>query len=326
MICPNCRTELPSDARFCMNCGQALQAASPITQSRLDRMAAAAPATLLEKAREANRLIGERRIVTALFMDVVGSRTLAARLGTETSSELINDAFDLAYPVIYRYEGSIAQLQDDELLAFFGAPVAHEDDPVRAVRAALNILEAVRKYAIQVKTKHGIDFGVRISLSTGPVTLGPVGEALKYEYSALGGTLNLVTQVEAAKLPMTVLMTEYTYRFVAPFFDTTDLGEVATGNISRPTRIYRVEAVSASPGQARGLSGLVSPMVGRQKELASLVQLLGHLQAGIGRSAVILGEPGIGKSSLAHTLRNHSPQEVHPHRRRSTMLSNPWIP
>jgi class 3 adenylate cyclase len=306
MICPNCRTELPSDARFCMNCGQALQAASPNTQLRLDRMAAAAPATLLEKAREANRLIGERRIVTALFMDVVGSRTLAARLGTETSSELINDAFDLAYPVIYRYEGSIAQLQDDELLAFFGAPVAHEDDPVRAVRAALNILEAVRQYAIQVKVKHGIDFGVRISLSTGPVTLGPVGEALKYEYSALGGTLNLVTQVEAAKLPMTVLMTEYTYRFVAPFFDTTDLGEVTAGNISRPTRIYRVEALSASPGQARGLSGLVSPMVGRQRELASLVQLLNHLQAGIGRSAVILGEPGIGKTRLISEWRSHA--------------------
>jgi predicted ATPase len=174
------------------------------------------------------------------------------------------------------------------------------------VRAALDLLEAVRQYAIQVKARHGIDFGVRISLSTGPVTLGPVGEALKYEYSALGGTLNLVTQVEAAKLPMTVLMTEYTYRFVAPFFDTTDLGEVTAGNISRPTRIYRVEAVSASPGQTRGLSGLVSPMVGRQKELASLVQLLDHLQAGIGRSAVILGEPGIGKTRLISEWRSHA--------------------
>ena len=187
-------------------------------------------------------------MVTALFMDVVASRSLTARLGAETASELVNDALDLAYPVVYRYEGSIAQLQDDELLAFFGAPVVHEDDPVRAVRAALDLLDSVHQYASAVKTKHGVDFGVRISLSTGPVTLGPVGEALKYEYSALGGTLNLVTQVEAAKLPMTVLMTEYTYRFVAPFFDTTDLGEVSAGNMSRPTHIYRVEFFTPHPG------------------------------------------------------------------------------
>jgi class 3 adenylate cyclase len=293
-----------------MNCGQALQAVSPNTQARLERMAAAVPAPLLEKAREANRLTGERRMVTALYMDIVGSRALAARLGTETSSDLINEALDLAYPVIYRYEGSIAQLQDDELLAFFGAPVVHEDDPVRAVRAALELLEDARQHASNVKSKHGVDFGVRISLSTGPVTLGPVGEALKYEYSALGGTLNLVTQVEAAKLPNSVLMTEYTYRFVAPFFDTTEIGEVAAANISRPTRIYRVESVSATPGQVRGLSGLESPMVGREKELASLVQLLNQLQAGVGRAAVILGEPGIGKTRLISEWRALSSQQT----------------
>lgn len=309
MICSNCRTELPNDARFCMNCGQALQATSTTTQTRLERMAAAAPAPLLQKAREANRLIGERRMVTAMFVDVVASRALAARLGSETSCDMISDALDLAYPIIYRYEGSIAKLQDDELLAFFGAPVVHEDDPVRAVRAALELLEEMHKYAAEMKARRGIDFGVRISLSTGPVTLGPVGEALQYEYSALGGTLNLVTQVEAAKLPMSVVMTEYTYRFVAPFFATTELGEVTSANLPRPTKIYRVDALRPTPGQVRGLSGLQSPMVGRQRELASLAQLLEHLQAGIGRAVVILGEPGIGKTRLIQEWYAHANQQ-----------------
>lgn len=298
MICPNCRTDLPTGARFCMNCGQPLQDVRPDSQARLERVTAAAPLPLLEKAREANRLIGERRIVTAMFMDVVGSRALTARLGSQAANELITDVLDLACPVIYRYEGSIAQLQDDELLAFFGAPVVHEDDPVRAVRAAQDLLADVGEFSQRVQQTHGVEFGVRISLSTGPVTLGPVGDALNYEYSALGGTLNLVAQVEAAKLPMTVLITEDTYRFVAPFFETEDLGQVEAGSMSRPVHIYRVDAPRTTPGQSRGISGMQSPMVGRQKELATLVQLLDQVHAGVGRAVLILGEPGIGKSRL----------------------------
>ncbi len=298
MNCPNCRTELPSEARFCMNCGQPLQAVEAETARHLTLMTAAAPAPLVEKARQANRLIGERRMVTALFMDVVASRAMKARLGDSTATDMIYAGLDLACPIIYRYEGTITQLQDDELLVFFGAPVVHEDDPVRAVYAALDILEAVRAYSQQTMEAHGTNFEVRISLSTGPVTLGPVGDDLKYEYSALGGSLNLVAHVEAAKLPMNVLITEYTYRFVAPFFECVDLGQVNTSGSLRPVHIYRIERPRPVPAQYRGLSGLQSPMVGRSRELASLVQLTQLVQAGLGRVALILGEPGIGKSRL----------------------------
>ncbi len=298
MNCPNCRTELPSEARFCMNCGQPLQAVAASDTRHLSQMTAAAPAPLLEKARQANRLTGERRMVTALFVDVVASRAMIARLGADAAAEVIYAGLDIACPIVYRYEGTITQLQDDELLVFFGAPIVHEDDPVRAVYAALDILEAVRQYCQETQAKYGFDFEVRISLSTGPVTLGPVGDDLKYEYSALGGTLNLVAHIEAAKLPMNVLITEYTYRFVAPFFDCTDLGQVAGGTGSRPVHIYRIDGARPIPAQTRGLAGLQSPMVGRSKELASLVQLTQLLQAGLGRVALILGEPGIGKTRL----------------------------
>jgi class 3 adenylate cyclase len=294
-----------------MNCGQPVQAAR--AEDRLAQMAATAPLTLLEKARQANRVIGERRTVTALYMDIVGSRHLMAQLGEEPAEKLICGIFDLAVPIIYRYEGTLTQVQNDELLAFFGAPVAHEDDPVRAVRAALELLEASREYALKIQDQHGIDFSLRISLSTGPVTLGSVGSDLRYDYSALGGTLNLVARIEAAKLAMSVLITEHTYRFIAPFFECTDLGEIITSDpVADPNgqvRIYRVDKLKPTPGQVRGLAGLQSPLVGREREINTLIDYLRMTRAGLGRAALILGEPGIGKTRLIFEWRKSAENE-----------------
>lgn len=313
MQCSNCGIELPADAHFCMNCGQPVQETR--AAERLTQMTAGAPLTLLEKARQANRVIGERRTVTALYIDIVGSRRLATQLGEEPAEKVICGAFDLIVPIIYRYEGTLTQVQEDELLAFFGAPVAHEDDPVRAVRAALELLEVSRSYALKVQNEHGVEFGLRISLSTGPVTLGYVGSDLRYEYSALGGALNLVARIEAAKLAMSVLITEQTHRFVSPFFECVDLGEF---NISEPgaeqpgtVRVYRVEKLKPSPGQTRGLAGLQSPLVGRGPELGTLMDFLRMTRAGLGRAALILGEPGIGKTRLIAEWRKTADVEPH---------------
>jgi len=285
-----------------MNCGQAVESTTASDEERRQRLASAAPQPLVEKAQAANRLSGERRIVTALYIDVVGSRALAQKLGQNTAEEIIYAGLDLACPIIYRYEGIIAHLQEDELLVFFGAPVAHEDDPLRAVRAALELLEAIRAYAQSTMEKYSVDFGVRISLSTGPVQLGPVSNDLKYEYTALGGTLNLAAQLEAAKRAMSVLVSESTYRFIAPFTPCEDLGWVdsTTGSGRQPERIhiYQVTGLLDVAGKTRGLGGLVSPMVGRQRELAVLVQLSRFVQAGLGRAVLIQGEPGLGKTRL----------------------------
>ena len=298
VTCSNCSTELPPSARFCMNCGQPVKMGKSIDESQHTRLAAAAPAPLVEKVRAAARLAGERRTVTALYLDIVGSTALAAQVGPQLWREVMDGALDFISPLIYKYEGTIAHVQDDELLAFFGAPLAHEDDPVRAVRVGLEILEAAHRYARALKHKYDIVFALRISLSTGPVTIGPVSIDLKYGYSALGGTLNLVAQVEAANLPMNVLVTDSTYGFIAPFFDCTDMGLFASRLECPPTHIYRVDKPKLSPGRTRGLAGLESPMVGRDKELAALLKLPPFVQAGLGRAAIILGEPGIGKTRL----------------------------
>lgn len=136
--CPNCGTINEAGARFCKNCGFQLAVASGgarlgSDELLLERLAAAAPAPLAEKMRASAHLAGERRIVTVLFADVVGSTSLAEQMDPEDWTAVMNRAFDLLTPVIYRYEGTIARLMGDALLAFFGAPVAHEDDPVRAV-------------------------------------------------------------------------------------------------------------------------------------------------------------------------------------------------
>jgi class 3 adenylate cyclase len=281
-----------------MNCGQAVVKVSDEDSARHTRMASATPESLAEKLRTANQLSGERRTVTAVFVDVVNSTALAHQLSPEAYEDVISGAFELACPIVYRFEGTIALLQDDELLIFFGAPVAHEDDPVRAVHAALALLADTRAYAEQIQQKYGIDFAVRISLSTGPVILGPVDSSLRYKFAAQDGSLNLAAQVESAKMPMSVNISEATYRFIAPFFECIDLGLVEAAGLPQPVHIYQVQGVKDLPGTSRGLSGLHSVLVGREQELATLSKLIQLLQAGLGRAVIIMGEPGIGKTRL----------------------------
>lgn len=296
--CANCQMELPNGARFCMNCGEPVLDGKRADQERTIDFAVTAPAPLVEKVRAAARLTGERRTVTAMFMDIVGSTALAEQAGEKAWAEIFSRACDLSCSVVYRYEGTIARLHADELLAFFGAPIAHEDDPVRAVHAALELLETLREYAEGIREEFGLDFRVRISLSTGPVIIGPVGSDLKYEYSALGGEINAAAKIEATKQAMTVLVSEYTYQQVAPFFDLTDLGEFDVEGRPEAVKIYQVLGVKADPERGRGFVGPENPLIGRDAELASLLQLSQTVQAGLGRVAMVVSEPGLGKTRL----------------------------
>jgi class 3 adenylate cyclase len=298
--CSDCHAELPGGARFCMHCGQATGTSTPTDEARLSRLAAAVPIPLARKVRAASHLAGERRTVTVLFADVVGSTALARQLGPESWMHVMNGALDRITPAIYRYEGTIARLAEDGLWAFFGAPVAHEDDPTRAVQAALDLVAAVREYAGEVRSRHGVEFAMRACLHTGPVVIGTVGADLRYEYTAMGATVNLAARLKFAAAPMSVLISEDTHRFVGPLFEARDLGSIDVKGVPGPVHVYEVQSPRARPGRLRGLdaAGLQSPMVGRDAELAVLLGLCEAVRAGLGRVALIVGDPGLGKTRL----------------------------
>lgn len=304
LSCPRCEASVPADARFCMSCGQALTSATETDQALQSRLTAAAPPPLIEKMRTA-RLTGERKPVTALFADVVGSTTLAERMDPEDWTAMMNEAFDLMSKAVFRYEGTIAQLQGDAMLAFFGAPVAHEDDPERAVRAALEMVAATEEFARQLKASHGIDFRIRAGINSGPVVVGNVGTDLRYEYTALGDAMNVAARMQAAARPGTVMITANTQRLVGDVFELEDLGAIAVKGKTEPIHAFRVVGLTALPGRRRGLQsvGLESPMIGRQSELETLRSLYQVVGAGRGRVAFLIGEPGIGKSRLLAELR-----------------------
>jgi class 3 adenylate cyclase len=307
LTCPRCEVAVSTDARFCMSCGMSLESPLPAEGSgdeRQDRLAASVPAPLVEKMRAA-KLTGERKPVTALFADVVGSTTLAEGMDAEDWTQIINEAFDLMSKAVFRYEGTIAQLQGDAMLAFFGAPVAHEDDPDRAIRAALDMVAATDEYARQLRSTHGIEFRIRAGINTGPVIVGNVGSDLRYEYTALGDAVNVASRVQSSAEPGTVVVSANTQRFVTDAFDFEDLGAVELKGKAEPVQLFRVSGLRSEPGRRRGLEavGLNSPLVGRSAELDALRSLFDVVLAGRGRLAVILGEPGIGKSRLLTEFR-----------------------
>ncbi|NJD27355.1 MAG: hypothetical protein FIA92_03565 [Chloroflexi bacterium] len=301
--CPRCDASVAPDARFCANCGQALEA-NRVDEATQARLTSTAPAPLIEKMRAA-KLTGERKPVTALFVDVVGSTALAEQMDPEDWTAMINEAFDLMSRAVFRYEGTIAQLQGDAMLAFFGAPVAHEDDPDRAILAALDMLESTAEFARQLKAVHGIDFRLRIGINTGPVVVGNVGSDLRYEYTALGDAVNVAARMQTAAQPGTILVTEATRRLTGDGFEAEDLGAIEVKGKSEPVHAFRLLGRTASPARKRGLAtvGLDSPMVGREEPLRRLEAAFAVVGAGRGRIGFVVGEPGIGKSRLLAELR-----------------------
>lgn len=304
--CSNCNSELAPDALFCMHCGQPVQRQSQADDNRLSRLTAVVPGSLVQKMVQESKVeaakrpgtLRERRTVTTLLVDVVNSTGLSESVDLETWIGLINHAFDSIAKVVYSYEGTIARLLGDSLLAFFGAPVAHEDDPQRAVWAGLEIINQVKDFCQEVRDEHGIEFTIRVCINTGPVIVGPVGDDLKYDFSAFGGTVNLTSRLKFAARPMSVLVTGDTHRFISPYFDCQDLGLIDVKGLARQVRVYEVKEARSVLGRTRGFAELESPMVGRSEELATLLHACDAVQAGLGRAVVISGEPGLGKTRL----------------------------
>ena len=302
MQCPQCGHGNGPDAKFCNQCGTALTA-EPRPTSGIDDLARYVPDTLLEKLRAAQAgesMWGERRTVTMLFADLQGSTAAAEQLDPEEWAEIVNGAFGHLIAPVYRYEGTLARLQGDAILAFFGAPIAHEDDPARAVRAGLDIIEDIEPYSAEIEEQYGIPIAVRVGINTGLVVVGEVGSDLRVEYTALGDAINVAARMEQTAEPGTVRVTADTLSLLGGSFDAVEIGPVEVKGKAEPINAHRVvglaEAVRATSTEA--------PLVGRAEELRRLRGLLDRLDDGVGAICTIVGEAGVGKSRLLAALRD----------------------
>ncbi len=310
--CLNCGTANRPGAKFCDNCGHTLKSvaksgiAQPATipqPALVDQFIPPELAAKLETARRSGTMAGERRIVTMLFCDVVGSTAASEQLDPEEWIEIMNGAFEHMIKPIYRFEGTVARLMGDAILAFFGAPIAHEDDPRRAVLAGLEIVNGIQQYRQEVKSEWGIALNVRVGINTGLVVVGAVGSDLRLEYTAMGDAINLAARMEQTAEPGTVQIAEDTYRLVAPLFETEPLGGIKVKGKTELVLSYRVLGRKAMPDRLRGIEGLEAPLVGRSNEWERLQEVVDNLERGIGGIVCLLGEAGLGKSRLVQELR-----------------------
>ena len=230
LVCAQCGADLLPDTLFCDACSAQVGTAAPTAPSEAvaERLQRLVPREFAERLLATRgQVAGERRIVTMLFSDEKGSTPMAERLDPEDVLEIMDGAFDVLIEPITRYEGALARLMGDGILAFFGAPIAHEDDAERACRAALEILEGARGYAARLEAERGISgFNVRVGIHTGLVVVGEVGSDLRVEYTAMGDAVNPASRMEEAAEPGTVLITEDTHRLIARLFERESLGPV----------------------------------------------------------------------------------------------------
>jgi class 3 adenylate cyclase/pimeloyl-ACP methyl ester carboxylesterase len=309
--CPACGAENQPSFKFCGQCGAGLQATAAMvsepavaTQSRSARenapLQSYTPAHLIEKILGSRSAIeGERKQVTVLFVDVSGFTTLSEKLDPEEVYRIMDRAFEYMLDEVHRYEGTVNQFLGDGIMALFGAPITHEDHPVRAVHAALGMQRALATYRDQLMAKRGINFQVRMGLNTGAVVVGKIGDNLRMDYTAVGDTTNLAARLEKLAEPGEILVGETTAKTVEPYFRLEPLGDVAVKGKTEPTQPFRVVGSRGirSRLEATTTRGL-TPLVGRERDLALLQDLFAEVQADRGQAVFVYGEAGIGKSRV----------------------------
>ena len=248
----------------------------------------------------------ERRQLTILFCDLVDSTQLAGHRDPEDWREVVRAYQQTCAEVIQRFDGYIAQWLGDGLLVYFGWPQAHEDDALRAVRTGLGLLEAMGPLNTRLAHAHGLRLALRIGIHTGLVVVGEMGGGGRQERLALGDTPNIASRLQGLATPDTVVISAATFRLVEGYFTVEDLGRQALKGVATPLQVYQV--VGASAAQSRlevaAATGL-TPLVGREAEVALLRERWAQSRDGQGQVVLLCGEAGIGKSRLVEELTAH---------------------
>jgi class 3 adenylate cyclase len=336
MRCPSCGFENPAHAKFCGKCGTALSAdRKPVpAKSRKGKGVQTPGQTIRPKTRSTPTKPhvaapkAERRQLTVMFCDLVGSTSLSERLDPEEWREVVRAYQEACAAVIERYEGHIAQYLGDGVLVYFGYPLAHEDDAARAVRAGLEIVEvlqnaenanprlpseqhdalggtAERRLRVGRSFKAGLQ--VRIGVHTGQVVIGEMGGGSKREQLALGDTPNIAARLQGLAAPDTVVISAATQQLIAGLFTCQNLGQQELKGISTPVPVYSVmgESDIQSRFDAAVQKGLM-PLVGRAEELTLLWRHWERTKDGEGQVVLLSGNRALANPDSCGSLKSRS--------------------
>jgi adenylate cyclase len=290
VTCAGCGFDAPPDFAFCPKCGTKFPSAP-----------AAAPAALAaERSPAPTPLESDRRLVTVLFADLSGFTALSERLDPEDVRAFQSDLFREMAQAIERYEGFVEKFVGDAVMAVFGAPVAHDDDPERGLHAALAMQERMGGLNRRWSRRLGRSLALHVGLNTGPVVAGRIGAAAEAAYAVTGDTVNTASRLQSAAEPGEVLVSESTRRLTEHAFAFAPRGALSLKGRREPVAAYRVLGALAAPRARRGLEslGLVAPLIGRDAELEQMLGVFDRMRAGGGQVLSLIGEPGAGKSRL----------------------------
>jgi class 3 adenylate cyclase/tetratricopeptide (TPR) repeat protein len=313
LLCPQCSSgNLPRD-KFCGECGHNLTLPSEVspTEPSLDEKIAKIqkylPKGLTEKIlSQREKIEGERKQVTVMFCDMEGFTAFTEKLGPEEAYGIMDQIYELLIHKVHDYEGTVNEMTGDGIMALFGAPIALEDAPQRAIRSALAIHREMAKFSDRIKQEtEGIPpLKMRIGIHTGPVVVGTLGNDLRVEFKAVGDTVNLASRMEGLAEPGTTFITEDSFKLTEGFFRFEALGEKEVKGKKEPVSVYRVIAPSTrrtrfDVSAERGLT----PFVARERELELLLDGFERSKGGRGQAFSIMGEAGVGKSRLLYEFR-----------------------
>ena len=301
--CPKCRAEAQVGKPFCADCGERLEAASVAPAGR----PAPSPSGVRvapEQPGASTTMDGERKTVTALFADIKGSTELMRDLDPEEARAIVDPVLRLMMAAVHRYGGYVAQSTGDGIFALFGAPVAHEDHPQRALHAALAMQEELRRYADRLRAEDKIPVEARVGVNTGEVVVRTIETGGHTEYTPVGHVTNLAARMQTAAPTGSIAASEATQRLCEGYFIFHDLGRTEVKGLSEPINVY--EVVRAGPlrthfqlSARRGLTRFV----GREREMAAMAGALEQARAGHGQIVAAVGEAGAGKSRLMYEFK-----------------------
>ena len=305
-LCLQCRCRADTGDKYCRECGHRLVLVSDT--KIIESKKTAVPSKIQTKQPVVTDSISERRTVTVLFADVSGFTSMSEKLDPEEVTTIMNNCLQMMGDTVTAYEGYIDKFIGDCIMALFGAPTAHENDPELAVRAAIDMMKKIEDYNKTLPLKLEKPLGLHIGINTGLVVAGQIGSDARMDYTVMGDTVNLASRLESSATKGHIFISSYTYHQVKNLFEFIEQEPITVKGKAEPVAVYEViRALDVSEVKNTVTSDI--PLVGRIKEIEALSVSVERLQKGEGQTIFLISDPGFGKSRIQSEVKNKFKQK-----------------